>query len=201
MADLRERLHGLADPLLAPLARLLAWLGIRANHITVAGTLINAAAAWLIVEDQLLAGGLVYVFAGGFDALDGVVARTQGQATPFGAFLDSTLDRISEGLVLAAIAVHFAASGRPWDAGAVVLALLGSLLVSYTRARAEGLGVSCTVGLGTRVERVVILAFGLLTNQLAPAIYLLIILTAWTTVQRILHTRAQLAGERRQSPG
>ncbi len=201
MADLRDRLHDLADPALAPLARLLAWLGVSANHITVAGTVISIGAAWLIVEDQMLIAGLVYLFASCFDALDGVIARTQGQATPFGAFLDSTLDRISEGIVMAAIAVHFAALGQPWNAGAVVLALLGSLLVSYTRARAEGLGATCTVGFGTRLERVIILGVGLVAGLVGPAIYLLIILTGWTTLQRIFHTRQQLAADRRRPAG
>ncbi len=201
MADLRDRLHDLSDPLLAPLARLLARLGIGPNHVTVAGTLIGIGAAWLIVEGQSLVAGLVFLFASAFDALDGVIARTQGQATPFGAFLDSTLDRVSEGFVMAAIALHFATLGQPWNAAAVVLALLGSLLVSYTRARAEGLGVSCTVGFGTRLERVIILGFGLILGLLAPAIYLLIILTGWTTLQRIFHTRQQLAGDRRRPAG
>jgi CDP-diacylglycerol--glycerol-3-phosphate 3-phosphatidyltransferase len=201
MPDIRERLHDLADPLLAPLARLLARLGVSANHITIAGTLIGIGAAWLIVEQQLLIAGLVFLFASAFDALDGVIARTQGQATPFGAFLDSTLDRISEGFVMAAIALHFAMLGQPWNAGAVVLALLGSLLVSYTRARAEALGATCTVGFGTRLERVIILGFGLIAGLVAPAIYLLVILTGWTTLQRILHTRQQLAADHRRPTG
>ena len=102
---------------------------------------------------------------------------------------------------MAAIAVHFAALGQPWNAGAVVLALLGSLLVSYTRARAEGLGATCTVGFGTRLERVIILGVGLVAGLVGPAIYLLIILTGWTTLQRIFHTRQQLAADRRRPAG
>ena len=201
MADIRDRLHDLSDLLLAPLARLSALLGIHPSHVTVAGTVVSIGAAWLIVEQQLLIAGLVFLFASTFDALDGVIARTQDQATPFGAFLDSTLDRISEGFVMAAIAVHFATLGQTWNAGAVVLALLGSLLVSYTRARAEALGATCTVGIGTRLERVIILSVGLIAGLLAPAIYLLVILTGWTTVQRIFHTRRQLAADRSRPAG
>jgi CDP-diacylglycerol--glycerol-3-phosphate 3-phosphatidyltransferase len=106
--------------------------------------------------------------------------------------LDSTADRISEGVVFAAIAYHFAAHGQSVSAAVAVLALLGSLLVSYTRARAEGLGLQCKVGIVTRAERVVLVALGLMFGLLPESIYLLAALTAFSTTQRIVHTLRQL---------
>ena len=122
------------------------------------GILLNLITAWLIVDGQLLLAGPMYLLAGGLDLLDGVLARLAKMATRFGAFLDSTADRISEGVVFVAIAYHFASHGQSIEAAVAVLALLGSLLVSYTRARAEGLGLQCNVGIATRAERVVLVA-------------------------------------------
>ncbi len=154
--------------------------------------LLNLITAWLIVEGQLLPAGLMYLLAGGLDLLDGVLARLGKMATTFGAFLDLTADRISEGVVFAAIAYHFASQGQSIEAAVAVLALLGSLLVSYTRARAEGLGLQCNVGIATRAERVVLVALGLMFGLLPEAIYLVAALTAFSTTQRIVHTLRQL---------
>jgi CDP-diacylglycerol--glycerol-3-phosphate 3-phosphatidyltransferase len=128
-----------------------------------------------------------------------------GKGTLFGAFLDSTLDRIEEGVVLAAVEGYFAARGDEFPAAMCVVAVLGSLMVSYTRARAEALGVECQVGLATRPVRVVVLSIGLVFARgaslgdfelLAPAIYVLAALTAITVVQRVWHTKRALSGER-----
>ena len=122
-----------------------------------------------------------------------MIARLTKRESPFGAFLDSTLDRVSEGVVLSAVAYRFALEGNAVDAALVLLALLGSLLVSYTRARAEGLGAECKVGVATRAERVLLLAAGMITGLLALAVYLLIALSAITVSQRIARTFRQLA--------
>jgi CDP-diacylglycerol---glycerol-3-phosphate 3-phosphatidyltransferase len=136
------------------------------------------------------------------DTLDGRYARVSGKGTLFGAFLDSTLDRIEEGIVLATVAAYFASRGDELAVAAVVVAVLGSLMVSYTRARAEALGVECKVGIATRPVRVVILSIGLLFARgaslgdfelLAPAVYVLAVLTAFTAGQRIFHVRRELA--------
>ncbi len=125
-----------------------------------------------------------------------------GKGTLFGAFLDSTLDRIEEGIVLTAVAWYFADSGDATAASACVLTVLGSLMVSYTRARAEALGVECKVGIATRPVRVVILSAGLVfakgagvldVQLLAPAIYAMAALTAFTVGQRVWHVRRQLS--------
>ncbi|NLG67647.1 MAG: CDP-alcohol phosphatidyltransferase family protein [Actinobacteria bacterium] len=174
---------------LGPLTRGLAKLKITPNQITVVGTLLNLVAAVLVIVDQLIAAGIVFIIAGCFDMLDGALARYSGRVTPFGAFLDSTLDRVAEGAILAAIAYRFAEQGRSVDASLVVVALLGSLLVSYTRARAEALGLECKVGIMSRPERVVLITIGLFFSALLPyVVYVLVALTAVTVAQRVLHT-------------
>ena len=138
------------------------------------------------------------------DTLDGRYSRMSGKGTPFGAFLDSTLDRVEEGIVLTAVAAYFASRGDELAVGAVVVAVLFSLMVSYTRARAEALGVECKVGLATRAVRVVIISAGLLFAKganlgdfelLEPAVYLLAGLTVFTTFQRVWHVRSELSAD------
>jgi CDP-diacylglycerol--glycerol-3-phosphate 3-phosphatidyltransferase len=133
------------------------------------------------------------------DTLDGRYSRMSGKGTPFGAFLDSTLDRIEEGIVLAAVGAHFARTHQSLAAAAVVLAVLASLMVSYTRARAEALGVECKVGIADRPVRVVILSIGLVfagvLGLLAPAVYVLAGLSVITVIQRIAHVRRELTRE------
>jgi CDP-diacylglycerol--glycerol-3-phosphate 3-phosphatidyltransferase len=133
--------------------------------------------------------------------LDGRYSRMSGKGTPFGAFLDSTLDRVEEGAVLTAVAAYFASRGNEFAVAAVVVVVLGSLMVSYTRARAEALGVQCKVGIATRPVRVVLLSAGLLFAKgaslgdfelLAPAIYAMTALTAFTVLQRVWHVRQEL---------
>jgi CDP-diacylglycerol---glycerol-3-phosphate 3-phosphatidyltransferase len=136
------------------------------------------------------------------DMFDGRYSRMSGKGTPFGAFLDSTLDRVEEGVVLAAVAAWFAKESNEAAVGATVLAVVGSYMVSYTRARAEALGVECKVGIASRAVRVVILSVGLVLaaeelipglDLLEPAIYALAALTVFTAIQRVLHVRRQLA--------
>lgn len=177
---------------LEPLIRSLERLRITPNQITVTGFLLNLVAAVLLVKGLLIAAGAVFVVAGLFDMLDGSLARLSRMVTPFGAFFDSTLDRAAEGVILAAVAYRFAVQG--WEIGVVIvlLALLGSMLVSYTRARAEALGLECKVGLMSRPERIVLIAVGLFFNVLPYAMGILLALTAFTVVQRMVHTYRQL---------
>ena len=176
-----------------PLTRTLQRLHVTPNQITVVGTLLNVAAAVLVALDRYIAAGIVFLVAGCFDMLDGALARSANMVTPFGAFFDSTLDRFSEGVMLAAIAYSFAQHGRDLDVALVVIALLGSLMVSYTRARAESLGAECKVGIMSRPERIVLIALGLFFRVLLPyAIYVLVALTTVTVIQRVVHTHRQL---------
>ncbi len=168
-----------------PLAQGLAAVGVRPNHVTLAGTAITCISAAFVATGELLIGGIVFLAAATFDTLDGTLARVSGTASARGAFIDSTLDRISEGVVFAALAFYFAARGEAVDAALVVVALLGSVLVSYTRARAEVHGIECRQGLGTRGERVLLLGIGLSIGWPAIATYLMVAMTAYTAAQRI----------------
>ncbi len=174
------------------------------NAISMVGLVGNLVAAVLVVEGAFVWAGIAFIVGSVMDTLDGRYSRMSGKGTLFGAFLDSTLDRIEEGLVLTAIAWHFADSGDSVAAAACVYTVLGSLMVSYTRARAEALGVQCTVGIATRPVRVVILSIGLLFAQglwlgdfslLAPAVYLMAALTTITVFQRVWHVRRALKAE------
>jgi CDP-diacylglycerol---glycerol-3-phosphate 3-phosphatidyltransferase len=192
MEAVRDYLRKVLDQAFTPLASLLLWCRITPNQVSLGGILLNLVSAVLILRGELALAGIVYLLAGGLDMLDGALARLAKMSSRFGAFLDSTADRISEGVVFAAIAYYFARHGLPVDAALTVLALLGSLLVSYTRARAEGLGLECKVGIVTRAERVVLIALGLLFGLLPVAIYLLVFLTGFSATQRIVHTLRQL---------
>jgi CDP-diacylglycerol---glycerol-3-phosphate 3-phosphatidyltransferase len=171
------------------------------NAISLTGFSLNLAAAGLIVGRMFFLAGLAFIIGSIMDTLDGRYSRMSGKGSVFGAFLDSTLDRLEEGIVLIAVGAYFASKNNQVAAAATVAAVLGSLMVSYTRARAEALGVSCKVGLATRPVRVVILSIGLVFAKgaslghfqlLAPAVYVLAALTAITMVQRILYVRKQL---------
>ena len=172
------------------------------NAISMTGLVGNLAAAVLITQELIFLGGLAFIAGSVMDTLDGRYSRMSGKGTLFGAFLDSTLDRIEEGIVLTAVAWYFAEhDGDAVAAAACVFVVLGSLMVSYTRARAEALGVECKVGLATRPVRVVILSAGLVfgagelfsdVDLLPASIYTLAALTSFTVVQRVLHVRKQL---------
>src|SRR5690348_6048600 len=127
------------------------------NFISMTGLVGNLIAAALILDERFFLAGIAFILGSVCDTLDGRYSRMSGKGTPFGAFLDSTLDRIEEGIVLTAVAGYFAVEGRSFAAAMCVAAVLFSLMVSYTRARAEALGVECKVGLATRRVREVIL--------------------------------------------
>ena len=171
------------------------------NAISVMGLVGNLVAAFLVTQRLFFLAGIAFVLGSVMDTLDGRYSRMSGKGTLFGAFLDSTLDRIEEGIVIAAIAGYFASRGEDFAAAICVVAVLGSLMVSYTRARAEALGVECKVGIATRPVRVVLLSIGLIFAKgagigdfelLAPAIYVVAGLTIFTVFQRVWHVRNEL---------
>jgi len=198
MENIREFFGTQLRRALNPLVSALERLKVTPNQVTLAGTMLNVGAAVLVVTDHLVYAGIVFLLAGCFDMLDGALARLARKVTPFGAFLDSTLDRVSEGVILGAIAYVLAKGGHAIDAAFVVLALLGGFLVSYTRARAESLGVECKVGLMSRPERIILIALGLFFNVLSYVVYILLVLTVFTVVQRVVHTYRQLNQQKRQ---
>lgn len=186
--------------LLAPLVRLAQRLGITPNTVTVGGFLVVVAAAVLIALGQLLIGAIVLVSGSLLDAVDGALARATGGSTAFGSFLDSTLDRAAE-LILFGGLVAFYLTSSADPVGPVLLtlaALSGSVMVSYTRARAEGIGVSASIGLAPRTERLVLIVAGITLAGLGfgigliGAIGIVAALSAATTIQRIWHVRRQV---------
>jgi CDP-diacylglycerol--glycerol-3-phosphate 3-phosphatidyltransferase len=181
----------------------LARTGVTPNVLTATGVSLCLTAAVLVPFENhgkllffWLAAG-IFVVGSLLDILDGALARVGGKTTPFGAFIDSTTDRVGEGAMLAAIALVFARHGRDWAVVLAVAAVVGSFLVSYTRARAEALGLRGDVGLGSRAERVVLITAGLVFAPWGGLPWAIVVLaaTAWlTVVQRILHVRTQLSG-------
>ena len=172
------------------------------NMISMTGLVLNIVAAVLVTQRYFVLAGVAFIVGSIMDTLDGRYSRMSGKGTPFGAFLDSTLDRIEEGLVLCTVAAYFSSRGMDFAVAATVFAVLMSLMVSYTRARAEALGVENKGGLATRPVRVVILSIGLVfakgasifdVDLLAPAVYVLAVLTVFTVFQRVFHVRKALS--------
>jgi len=181
----------------------LARTRVTPNALTASGVLLCLAASVLVLFEnrhELLfywLGAIVFVAGSVLDILDGALARAGGKTTRFGAFLDSTTDRISEGFMLTAIAFVFARHGRDVFVAVAMAAVAGSFLVSYTRARAEALGLRGDVGIGSRAERVVVITAGLVLAPwgVLPWAIALLAATAWiTVVQRVLHVRKQILG-------
>jgi CDP-diacylglycerol--glycerol-3-phosphate 3-phosphatidyltransferase len=195
MAKLAEVRKALAYRLTEPVARFLSKTPITPSVITWFGFLLAVGAAALIITGHLLAAGFVVLIAGFFDMLDGALARRANQATRFGAVLDSTLDRLSEAVLLLGILVLYA--GEQSIIGILLAsgALIGSLLVSYTRARVEALGLECQVGLFTRFERIIVLVLGLLLyqidNALIIALAIIVVFSFFTAGQRLLYAWRQ----------
>ncbi len=191
MAKLSEVRKAAAYRSTQPAVRLLAKTPITPSALTWFGFLLTVGAAALITKGYLLAAGVVVLFAGFFDILDGALARHTNRTTPFGAVLDSTLDRLSEGILLLGILALYAREPSTTGVLLASAALLGSLLVSYIRARGESLGLECQKGLFTRPERVIVLALGLLLGHidyaLIIALAIIVVFSFITVGQRLVH--------------
>ena len=170
------------------LGRLLGRLHLSPNWFTIVGLFLNAAVAAVIAGGNLTLGGALLLGASAFDMLDGAVARANDQITRFGGFLDSTLDRYSEAVIYLGLLLYFQRV-KPDDTAVLLIyiAAIGSLMVSYARARAEAKGLDAEVGLFARPERVILLALSLLIRQPVWAVAILAVLTNFTALQRILH--------------
>ena len=175
--------------LIRPLARVLSSIRVRPDTLTIAGWVLSVCAATLFALGYTKTAGAVMLFAGLFDALDGAVARESNLMSSFGAFLDSTLDRLSESAIFVGIVFFYASSSMPYEALLAGVAMTFSLITSYTRARAEGLGFECEVGLLERAGRVVILSLFSLTGFLIAGVGLVAVGALVTTAQRIFHVR------------
>lgn len=169
-----------------PLATFLARLGISANVVTILGCLMNIGVAVILASGRLRLGGVLLIAAAGINGLDGSLARLNGTPTRFGALLDSVLDRVSESALFLGLAWWYMGQPGIVEELLAYIAVVGSLLVSYVRARAEGIGVPCTVGLFTRVERSILLIAALILGFTVPALWILAVGTWLTTIHRII---------------
>ncbi len=170
-----------------PIADLLARLGFTPNALTLIGFLMNVAVAVVLSQGQMRWGAVAFFLAGTFDGLDGTLARRLNRVSRFGAFLDSTLDRLSEAAILLGLLVWYTQQGAKQEIVLIYATIVGSLMVSYSRARAEGLGMDCRVGLLTRLERTVVLLVGLLLQQVTITLWIMAILTNFTALQRMVY--------------
>jgi len=185
LSHYRGRINGLADPVAGALLR----AHVRPNQLTVLGLGVSCAAAYAFSQEWLRAGALLLTVAGLFDFFDGALARLAGQETCFGAFLDSVVDRYSDVIVLLGIVVLYHQSGDRLGGVATLATLLGTVMVSYTKARAQSIGVSCEIGLMERPERLIGLIAGGVFGILGPMMLVLAVLTNVTALQRIFYTR------------
>jgi len=175
----------------APLKNFAKHIPFNPNAITIFGFILTIAAAFVIPKNLKL-GGLLILLAGFFDMLDGIVARVNGKATKFGAFLDSVLDRYSDAFLFLSFSWYLAAIGNHLGAFLSLGTLVGAFLISYARARAEGLGQDCKTGLMERPERIILLIFAALTGWIVPILWIMLFLTHITVLQRIYHVRKSL---------
>jgi CDP-diacylglycerol--glycerol-3-phosphate 3-phosphatidyltransferase len=180
--------HEAMAVLFAPLAKLLHRLKITPNTITTMGCLLSLVGAALIATGHWSAAVAVIVFAGLLDGVDGLLARQSQQTSRFGAFLDSVLDRWSDSALFIGLLIWFAQSSMVMQEVLSAVALASSLLVSYTRARAEGIGAECRGGLFTRLERFIVLVAGLVLDQMTIALWIVAVLSTLTSLQRIYYT-------------
>ena len=185
LSSYKDRITGWTDPAV----RLLLRLRLRPNHLTALGLGSSLLAAFAFAwERERLAGGLL-ILSGLFDFFDGSLARLSGQATPFGAFLDSVIDRYSDLVVLLGLILLFVRLGKTSEVLLTMAVLVGTVMVSYTKARAQTIGVACEIGLMERPERQICLIAGALLNLLPLALWILAVLVNFTAVQRIVYTR------------
>jgi len=185
LIDIRRNLaHRITDPIVEILSK----SGITPNALTFINLALNIVAAYVIATGHFIIGGVLVLVAGLFDLLDGALARFTKQTTKFGAILDSVADRISEAAILCGLLLwYIPQEGASLEIVLIFVVLVGSFLVSYIRARAEGLSWQCQVGLFTRAERVIVLAIGLLINQIFIVLCVLVVFVFFTVVQRLVY--------------
>ena len=176
---------------LDPLGGFFNRMGITPNMMTMLGLLGNAVGAYFLARGEMLTGGLFVLLMTPIDALDGTMARLRGESSDFGAFVDSVTDRYSELIIYGGLLYHFLMLGDPLGGVLVFGAAAGSVLVSYVKARAEGLGYEAKVGLLTRVERYLVLAPALVLNQAFIGLLIIAVFANITALQRIWHVRSQ----------
>jgi CDP-diacylglycerol--glycerol-3-phosphate 3-phosphatidyltransferase len=177
--------HSLPRRFVDPVALAVARTGLTPNAISALGLAGSLGAAALVAGGYFLVGGLLVLTAAALDLLDGALARATGRVTPFGGVFDSVLDRLGEAAVLGGVLFHFSEGGHRQEVILAYIAIVGSILVSYVRARAEAAGLSLKEGLFTRPERVIVLAVGLMVDQVLIALWILAVVSVFTALQRL----------------
>ncbi len=177
-----------------PLGGVASRVPVSPNVLTLFGFFVTACGSAILVF-HMRWGGMLVLLGAFFDVLDGVVARANGKTTPFGAFLDSVLDRYSDAFIFLSVSLNLVRGDDPVGAVLALGVLVGAVLVSYVRARAEGLGIDCKVGLMERPERILLVVFGTVSGLMTPVLWVLAILTHITVAQRILHVRKAFAAK------
>jgi len=180
-----------------PIVRLIARTGISPNALTITGFLLNVVVAGVLAGGHLFPGGFLVLFAGWFDMLDGALARVVGKSTRFGSLLDSTIDRFSEAVLFLGLLIFYLEQAATPEILLVYSVIVGSIMVSYIKARAEGLGLRCEVGFFARPERVVLLALGLILSRilavaLLAVLWILAVGTILTVLHRLIHAWQQM---------
>ena len=195
---LDSKIRGLWDTVMRPVGRALARTHLSPNAITLLGVAIQVGVAYLILEGRLVAAGLIAVAAALFDTFDGALAKASGQTSKFGAFLDSSTDRLADALYFAPIAWLYGvapdipAHDEPWVAAVALVVLVASFMVSYVKARAESLGFGCNVGIVERAERLILVIIALVFSDLLPALMVVLAIASVITVlQRMAHVYKQ----------
>jgi len=178
-----------------PVARALLRAHVRPNHLTLVGLGVSIVAAGALAQGRLRVGAVLLALAGLFDFFDGSLARLANSVSAFGAFLDSVADRYSDLVVLLGMVLHYHRAADTTGVFLTMLALVGTIMTSYTKARAQSIGVACEIGLIERPERLIVLIAGATFALLTPAVIALAVLTNLTALQRILYMRRAAARE------
>ena len=195
MSLIDQKAREISRPALEAAGRTLVRWHISADAVTYLGLVLTIGVAALAALGEIRWAGLAYIFAAVCDALDGTVARVSGRGSRFGAFLDSNIDRFEESIVFLGLTIYYAGIGGRWELPLLLVVTVGSMMVSYTRARAEGVGVACKVGFMTRVPRVALMIVGMILNQVLIVLVILAVTTLFTSFQRMVHVWRITGGE------
>jgi CDP-diacylglycerol--glycerol-3-phosphate 3-phosphatidyltransferase len=195
MAFIEQKARDISRPTLEAISRTLARWNVSPNAVTYLGLILTVGVAVLAAMGEIRWSGVAYIFAALCDALDGTLARVSGKGSRFGAFLDSTIDRFEESIVFLGLSIHYALVGGLFEIPLLLVVTVGSLMVSYTRARAEAVGVSCKVGLMTRPPRVAIMIVAMILDQVLIGLIVLAVLSLATAFHRMIHVWQLTGGE------
>jgi CDP-diacylglycerol--glycerol-3-phosphate 3-phosphatidyltransferase len=196
MAFIEQKARDISKPALERIGQVLARWNVSPNAVTYLGLVLTFVVAGLAAWGEIRWAGVVYVFAAVCDALDGTLARVSGKGSRFGAFLDSSIDRFEESVVFLGLTVYYAQVGGLVELPLLLVVTVGSLMVSYTRARAEAVGVECKVGFMGRPPRVAIMIVGMILDQVLIALIVLAVTTLWTAAHRMYHVWRMTGGEK-----